>query len=392
MKAILNKLFLNVPVNTKLLVFFLMLMFVDYAGYGYYVFYLTFFYLFYHKAFRLVDGMFLLLLIWGISYGITNYINTEKFSYITILMPAINCPILYLAGKYLARYNETKSLTILLYYFALSIALISLISVCNDIAKNGFYVLGSERNIPLIGIKNIEGYIAATGISSRLIILSSLFIFIIIPYNWLAKAVFICGSFLAIYCAIRILSRTTVVGLSLIFFTIVIWSWKSFSKDKKGILLLGIGVILYTIFYIISHYSDELAIIDRFQSDEIETGGGRTYRLLNVASHMWDYPLGGMGPEITYAHNLWFDCARVAGIVPFVLLITISLRYAYCLFQVIRKDSVDLIFRYIIWIISLAILIVFLAEPVLEGIPMVFEFFCLVLGLIEFYRKRIYYF
>ena len=127
-------------------------------------------------------------------------------------------------------------------------------------------------------------------------------------------------------------------------------------------------------------YSEELAIIDRFQTDEIETGGGRTYRLLNVASHMWSYPLGGMGAEIAYAHNLWFDCARVAGILPFVLLIIIALKYAFCLFQVIRNDSVDLILRYTFWILSLAILIVFLSEPVLEGIPMLFEFSCFLLG------------
>ena len=388
MKAILNKLFLNVPVNTKLLVFFLMLMFVDYAGYGYYIFYLTFFYLFYHKAFRLVDGMFFLLLTWGISYGFTNYINTKTISYSTVLLPIINCPVLYLAGKYVARYNDIKSLPVLLYYLALSIALISLLSVFQDIAKNGFFVIGGERNIPLIGVENIEGYIAATGISSRLMLLASFFVFVMLPYSWLKKIVFVLGAFLAIYCAMRVQSRTTVVGLALIFFTIVIWSWKSLSKKQKWILFLGVGVIVYAIFYILSHYSEELAIIDRFQTDEIETGGGRTYRLLNVASHMLDYPIGGMGTEITYAHNLWFDCARVAGILPFVLLIIIALKYAFCLFQVIRNNLVDLILRYTFWILSLAILIVFLSEPVLEGIPMVFEFFCFLYGILIYCIRR----
>lgn len=389
MKALLDKLFLNEPVNTKLLAFLLMLMFVDYAGYGYYVFYLTFLYLFFHNIFRFVDREFFLLLVWGISYGLICFINTKSINYVSVLLPVINCPVIYLAGKYVARYNNARGLIILLYYFALSIALISLISVCNDIAKNGFFVLGSERNIPLIGINNVEGYIAATGISSRLMILSSLFVFIMIPYNWLGKIAFVCGSILAIYCSIRIQSRTTIVGIALIFFTIVVWSWKSFSRDKKRILLFGIVVIIYTIFYIIAHYSDELVVIDRFQSDEVETGGGRTYRLLNVASHMWDHPLGGMGSEIAYAHNLWFDCARVSGILPFILLVIISLKYYFCLFYVIRSDSIDLISRCVLFCLSLAILIVFLAEPVLEGIPMVFVLFCFLFGLIGYYYKRI---
>ena len=388
MKRLFKIFFLNVPVNTGLLVLFLMLMFLDYGGYGHYVFYLTLFYLFCYNAFSLIDGMFILLLIWGISYGFANYLNLKSIYYLPVLMPIINCPILYLSGKYIARYNNIGSLSVLLYYFVLSIALISLISVFDDIAKNGFFVLGSERNIPLIGKNDIYGYTAATGISSRLMVLASFFVFIMFPYKWLKKVIFVSCAVLAIYCAVRVQSRTTVVGLVLIFFTVIVWGWKSISKKQKRILLFGIGVIVYIVYYILINYSNELAIIDRFQSDEIETGGGRTYRLLNVISHILDYPLGGMGPEIAYAHNFWVDCARVGGIIPFVLLVIISIRYVYCLFRVINIKSIDIILRCSFLIISLAILIVFLSEPVLEGIPMIFEFFCLLLGIIEYYYNK----
>ena len=63
----------HTSVNTKFLVLLLMLMFVDYAGYGYYVFYLPFLYLLLHKGFR-IDWTFLLLVMWGVSYGFINYI------------------------------------------------------------------------------------------------------------------------------------------------------------------------------------------------------------------------------------------------------------------------------------------------------------------------------
>ena len=377
---------LHTSVNTKFLVLLLMLMFVDYAGRGFYIFYLPFVYLIFHKAFK-VDWTFFLLLMWGISYGFTNYVNSELIGYAPVLLPIINCPVLYITGKYIARHNDSRNLVLILYLFAFSIALISVLSVCSDIAKNGFLVVGFARNIPLIGMDNSEGYMAATGISSRLMLLTSFFVFIMLPYNLLKKIFFLSGALLAIYCAVRVQSRTAIVGLSLILFTVLVGGLKSLSNKQKCILFLGLGAIVYVIIYILSHYDNELAIINRFQSDEIETGGGRMDRLLYVAIHMWSHPFG-MDPNIEYAHNLWFDCARLVGIIPFLLLVILSLKYAWSLYVNVRNNSIDLILRYTLWILSLAILIVFLAEPVLEGIPMIYEFFCFLFGVNMYYVKR----
>lgn len=377
---------LHTSVNTKFLVLLLMLMFVDYAGYGYYVFYLPFMYLLLHKGFW-IDWTFLLLVMWGMSYGFINYINEGRIAYVSVLMPMINCPVLYMAGKYVARYNESKAVVVILYLFSFSIALISVLSVCADIAKNGFVVVGLARNVPLIGINNVEGYIAATGISSRLMLLTSFLVFVMFPYKKLKKLIFVGSALLAIYCAIRVQSRTTIVGLALILFSMMVWGLKSLSKKQKCLLLIGVGIIVCAVSYILLHYSDELVIINRFQSDELETGGGRMERLMYVATHMWSYPFGGMGADVPYAHNLWFDCARVAGLFPFMLLIVLSFKYIQALFNIINNNIIDLILRYTFWFLSLAMLMVFLSEPVLEGIPMIFEFFCFLLGVIMYYAQ-----
>lgn len=377
---------LHTSVNTKFLVLLLMLMFVDYAGYGYYVFYLPFMYLLLHKGFR-IDWTFLLLVMWGVSYGVINFINEGRIAYVSVLLPMINCPVLYMAGKYVARYNESKALVFILYLFSFSIALISVLSVCTDIAKNGFVVVGLARNVPLIGINNVEGYIAATGISSRLMLLTSFLVFVMFPYTKLKKLIFVGSALLAIYCAIRVQSRTTIVGLALILFSMMVWGLKSLSKKQKCLLLIGVGIIVCAVSYILLHYSDELVIINRFQSDELETGGGRMERLMYVATHMWSYPFGGMGADVPYAHNLWFDCARVVGLFPFMFLIVLSFKYIQALFNIINNNVIDLILRYTFWFLSLAMLMVFLSEPVLEGIPMIFEFFCFLQGVIMYYAQ-----
>lgn len=374
----------HTSVNTKFLVLLLMLMFVDYAGYGYYVFYLPFLYLLLHKGFR-IDWTFLLLVMWGVSYGFINYINGGGLVYISVLMPMINCPVLYMAGKYMARYNDSKALVFILFLFTFSIALISILSVLSDVTKNGFLVVGMARNVPLIGINNLEGYIAATGISSRLMLLTSFLVFIMFPYHRTKKFLFVGSALLAIYCAIRVQSRTTIVGLALILFLMMIWGLKSLSKKQKCLLLVGVGIIVCVVSYILLHYSDDLVIINRFQADEVETGGGRVERLLYVATHMWNYPFGGMGDDVEFAHNLWFDCARVAGLLPFALLVLISLKYIQRLFNVVKRNTIDLNLRFTFWMLSLAVLMVFLSEPVLEGIPMIFEFLCLLLGIVTYY-------
>lgn len=122
---------------------------------------------------------------------------------------------------------------------------------------------------------------------------------------------------LAIFCGLRLQSRTMIVGLASIFLLITIWNWNFLSRRQKCILLVGLFLVVCSILWVLSQYSDELAIFDRFQDDEIESGGGRSYRLAMVASLMPSYPFGGMGTGIPYAHNMWFDCARLTGFFPF---------------------------------------------------------------------------
>lgn len=382
-------LFLEGYVKTKLLLLFLILMFIDYAGYGYYVFYLSFFYVLFHDGFKLIDKIFLFLFIWGGIYGLTNYINSG-FTYPSVLLPMMNCPFLYLLGKYIAKYNGVKSLPFLLFLFSVSIAFIAILSIFKDISINGYFVLGLEgRNIPLLGLNNEIETTAATGISSRLILLSSFVFFIMYPYERRSKFFILFSSLISIYCVVRIQSRTVLVCLALSFIISVLWGGKTLSNKQKMILFLISLLMIISIFYILENYSQEIAIIDRFQSEEIESGGGRTYRLLEVAKNIPVYPFGNMIESIPYAHNLWFDCARVAGITPFVLLIAIYFVYIVYLIDVIKNTSINLTFRFTVLILSISILFVFLAEPVLEGIPVVFEFFCFLFGVIaNFYNIK----
>lgn len=374
--------------SEQLLIILLVIMFIDYAGYGYYYFYLPFLYLLLHRINCYVDKLFLLIVIWGIFHAFAYFIHTMSIGYATSFMYFVNFPILYLAGKYLVNKFDDIHLLMIFYVLVLSIALLSSISVVKDVAEHGFIVVGAGRNIPLIGINNPEGYIAATGISSRLILLLSFIGFIFVPCRKSMKIVFVAGAILAIYCALRVQSRTSVIALLLI---LIISIYINAKINRKTLLLLLLTVIALCILfqYIYINYGDQLIVLHRFETDEVESGGGRLEPLVNVFCNLIVYPVGGMflNDNVMYAHNIWLDCGRVSGIIPFVLLIIITLKY-YSLLRSFMKNKVCFELKFATIILSCVLLIAFLSEPVLEGIPMVFAFFCLLLGVLKGYSIK----
>ena len=130
-------------------------MFLDYSGYGYYMFYLPFIYLLVHKGYKLIDKTFCVLFMWGMLYALSVFIFSDGFGYVTTFIFFINFPFIYLLGKFLVRRSDDVSLINLLYIMALSMSAVAIVSVIKDVLENGFLVIGMGRNIPLIGIDNL---------------------------------------------------------------------------------------------------------------------------------------------------------------------------------------------------------------------------------------------
>lgn len=377
-----------VLIHTKILVFLLSLMFIDYAGYGHYVFYLSFIYLIIHKVNLYIDKTFLLVWSFGFCYALINFFNTASIGYGTEIIFLANYPCLYLIGKYLARHNTEKGMVYILYILVFSLATISLLTVLKNVQEYGF--LSIERNLSLIGINNKEGYTAATGISTRLILLTSFLAFLLVPFEKKGQILFVVGGALAFYCALRVQSRTTVVSVAFVLLLSIIFNWKSMSRKQLRILFFGLFLLGVAVYYVLVNYSDQLGIIDRFQSDEIETGGGRMELLLRIVSNLGHYPWGNMGTAY-YAHNLWIDCARVTGFIPLILLLIMTGICGKDLYCLLKAKKINYHLRFTIIILFGSLLMAFFSEPVLEGIPMLFAFFCLLFGVVKEYSKLVKY-
>ena len=264
-----------------------------------------------------------------------------------------------------------------------------MLSIILDMQENGFLTTAVGRNVPLIGLSSLS-YVAATGLSSRLMPLVLYFVCIFLPIDKKTKLVFVISSLIAIICGVRIQSRTLVLCLVVGVFITTILNWSKFLFKQKLYFVLISILLAISIVYLVNNYSAELGVIERFQSDELETGGGRTYRLIAVAENMFNYPLGDMPSNITYAHNMWFDCARIVGILPFIILVILSITYARIFFFVIRKIRRNLLLKNMLLMQSFLLLVVFFCEPILEGIPMLFQYFCLLYGMVVALMKSKY--
>lgn len=139
------------------------------------------------------------------------------------------------------------------------------------------------------------------------------------------------------------------------------------------------------------NYADELAIIDRFKENRAFDNNGSEGRFDLAQKNLEgivNHPFGGL-KKGRYAHNLWLDAARVSGWIPATLLIIIAWRCGITTLRIFRNNAMSEYFRIFCVIVTSCLLLYFNTEPILEGAPMLFTYFCLYFGIIvNSYNKK----
>ena len=102
-----------------------------------------------------------------------------------------------------------------------------------------------------------------------------------------------------------------------------------------------------------------------------------------VLSGLFKYPLGGKGPDLRagYAHNLWLDVGYEGGLIPFILLLSFTIVSLYAVYRFLKTDH-PVYFKGITISLLTALGIIFFLEPVLQGITVLFMFYCFLVGVI----------
>ena len=371
-----NKLSKLFGIKNIILTLLLSVMFLNLHGYWYVFAVLPIVYaLFFNEVYRLYDKIFTLLLLFGFWYVV--FAPPLALSECAILI--FLYPMLYLVGKFLGTYENRESLVNILFVLAFSMALFYLISIYTDVAKYGFYT--ETRNLSVDSLETDEG-IAATGIYSNLLLLTSFIVVLFTKLPHRKKILFALFAIAAFVATIRIQSRSSVIITVIELVLFLIMDFKNIVKKRFVTVVVSLGIILFSVGYVLNNYEEELGVLERFQEEDVETGGGRTELAMVVINNLTENPWGQF-EHTPYAHNLWLDCARVAGVVPLLFLLIITIYYIRSVWMVYRQNDDNDNYKNILFLIGIVLLIYMNTEPILEGCPLLFAFFSIFLGIQE---------
>lgn len=272
---------------------------------------------------------------------------------------------------------------------------------------HGFLNMLFNRNINILLIAGRQyrdiygGTISATLQNLMFILSSSLFFYFLICEK--NKKIKISGIFLGVagaYCSVVSASRTMLV-LMLLMFLISLFIYLSlkhnviFSIIYMGsiifFLLIISGMVVSFNLFGIKGWFEGTALAQRMLNSSSQNGITENLRWKyswDILKMLIDYPFGNI-PYSHYAHNLWLDVARDAGIVPFVLYILFIILclkevFLFCLKNKLYKEKIIFIVS-----VSISYVIVFFTEPIMEGTPITFSIFCFLIGGIISLSKRL---
>ena len=297
----------------------------------------------------------------------------------------------YLFGKYLAIPQLTMGHFVLLFFcigFVFSFS--ALISVVLNIRTGGFAQL--SREIPMVWNGEPK---KATLMSAYLTFNMCIpIVYLIkqrkIPFLLQVLAGFIfLASLLSVF---RLGSRTqlviTVLAIVISLFFVV--PRQSVKANIKLFFFLVLMVALVLKFVPLNLDADYFSVLGSRLQDSKNTAsaGGRTELWSQALENLLSHPLGWRGPHVRHAHNLWLDVARYAGLIPFFLLLIFTVHSLRNTYKTIRKNPHELLLNTTILIFTLAALLIFFVEPVMEGLFYLFTVYCLFQGIINQYLKN----
>ena len=331
------------------------------------------FYKTYNKGY--IDLLFLLIVFYSFSYSsfafLNGFFDKVKGNFVFI---SIYPPLFYIIGRYLVN-KYVELLYCIIFMMVGFISFTTIRDVFGDIINNQF--INTSR------ILDDDNPKAATllGVFVSLIVscIGLIFSMAKAGIEKAYKKVFITLSFLGIVCVLHLVNRT---GLVLAFISLFISFFVNVKKINYFIIVLGFlsFVVLYEESSLLKFDKLEAAYEERDQGvGTIKTGGGRTDLWKKGISDLYDKPLGYNNDDERniYAHNFWLDTSAVAGIIPFFLLLIVTVTHLINVGRILKFNKKNYTFlQNIIITCNIGFIVTCMVEPILEAsLVYVFLFF-----------------
>jgi len=326
------------------------------------------------------DSTFFLFLLFSISYAIIFYINSNSVDVGIgkLFYYSLYPPVFYLVGAYFVeKWHSEKYLSMILLIVIIGYSFLYLNNALQDAFK--YELVNYSRTFRANTNDTVLGY-SFQGIRASLSIagIGLLFVPTIDSIEKRFKFVYVILGCIGIFVVAHYINRTgLVIACCCIFFVIC-----KLIKKKSTLLIFFITSILVVL---LINYLSQLfnlhQFVDAYQSRENNSDynfasfGGRNVRWFWVIENIFSHPFGGIvNYRYGYAHNLWLDSARIAGIIPFSFLCIASIISLIKAIKVIFNKKTPLFFSCLLVALNTAFFLQCFVEPIIEAD---FMFFCL---------------
>ena len=234
------------------------------------------------------------------------------------------------------------------------------------------------------------GFITATSLTTFLSLSLASLPLVFVKHEHLTKCrkiILLVIFILSVYAITETLSRA---GIFIVIGSLtanLLFLGKFNTKKLIRIILGSVAAFLISIFYRLNianirGFLMEFPLYTRLISDNVESEP-RFDAWWATISGLFNYPMGGRRTNlnISFVHNLWLDVAYDTGIIPFILLLIFTI-YTLRNIMVFLKTDYPIYLKSIILSMTSAFLIIFMFEPVLQGVTIHFVLYCLMSGII----------
>lgn len=215
------------------------------------------------------------------------------------------------------------------------------------------------------------------------------------------KVLMIIGIFFGLYTSVVLQNRTLFIITAMMLVLMFILD----SILSKGKLIIPAIIVTLFLSLVVLSYRMNLFEVKSFVEESlwysrvttsIESGLTNDPRFEvygKVYDQLFDYPYGGYQldiGELDYAHNIYLDVLYVGGIYPFFTLLLYTLVSLFTWLRLLLAKKVTNEIKILYSSVFLGLMINFMTEPILDGVPYIFLVFCFMNGLVTQYVIKYY--
>ena len=328
-----------------------------------------------------IDGESFLLILAFFSFGSILIYQGQTVLWASYY--SVTSILMFFIGRYyLSNYYHEDILLLLLFFIAIVLAAPHIFVTIEDIYKFG--LINPTRELKIFGDETIGRAITQRTIELSLCTLGFT-MFFYMPEDKFQRRIrncFIVIAVLSLLCFVHYVSRTG-IAITLMALSVGLF----FSGTSRGNYRSVIALLLLLVTIVVLAHNQLSGIFDIYAAREIEgssisNAGGRTGQWKEVFISIFAYPLGHSSS--TFAHNMWLDIGKVAGIIPFSLLALFSLSSLIRSFKIAKNRCYPRLIRMLVLSCSLCFLLSCYTECIHEGAPLYMFFYCMFCGMVNY--------